>query len=93
MAKRERGAAGLVAAAALVLCSGVPGLRGAEKSAPDDELYFATIDAINEEEPRLIREMIERLRPNSHFVLHCHVAAVVGTHIGPGTAAFAMIAE
>ena len=36
MAKRERGAAGLVAAAALVLCSGVPGLRGAEKSAPDD---------------------------------------------------------
>ncbi len=64
-----------------------------EKSAPDDELYFATIDAINEEEPRLIREMIERLRPNSHFVLHCHVAAVVGTHIGPGTAAFAMIAE
>jgi len=64
-----------------------------ETSRPDDELYFVTIDAINEEEPQLIREMIERLRPNSHFVLHGHVAAVVGTHIGPGTAAFAMIAE
>jgi len=56
-------------------------------------VYFATIDAINDEEPQLIREMIERLRPSSHFVLHGHVAAVVGTHIGPGTSAFAMIAE
>jgi len=64
-----------------------------ENSKPDDELYFATIDAINDEEPQLIREMIERLRPNAHFVLHGHVAAVVGTHIGPGTSAFAMIAE
>lgn len=64
-----------------------------ERSAPDDELYFVTIDAINDEEPPLIREMIERLRPNAHFVLHGHVAAVVGTHIGPGTSAFAMIAE
>jgi len=64
-----------------------------ENSKPDDELYFATIDALNDEEPPLIREMIERLRPNAHFVLHGHVAAVVGTHIGPGTSAFAMIAE
>ncbi len=64
-----------------------------ESSKPDDELYFVTIDAINDEEPQLIREMIERLRPNAHFVLHGHVAAVVGTHIGPGTSAFAMIAE
>ena len=64
-----------------------------ERSKPDDELYFCTIDAINYEEPQLIREMVERIRPNSHFVLHGHVAAVVGTHIGPGTSAFAMIAE
>ena len=64
-----------------------------EHSRPDDELYFCTIDAINDEEPPLIREMIERVRPNAHFVLHGHVGAVVGTHIGPGTAAFAMIAE
>jgi DegV family protein with EDD domain len=64
-----------------------------ERSKPDDELYFCTIDAINFEEPQLIREMIERIRPNSHFLLHGHVAAVVGTHIGPGTSAFAMIAE
>ena len=64
-----------------------------ERSQPEDELYFCTIDAINDVEPPLIREMIERLRPNAHFVFHGHVAAVVGTHIGPGTAAFAMIAE
>jgi DegV family protein with EDD domain len=64
-----------------------------ENSRPDDEVYFATIDAVNDEEPQLIREMIETLRPKAHFVLHGHVGAVVGTHIGPGTAAFAMIAE
>jgi DegV family protein with EDD domain len=64
-----------------------------ENSRPDDELYFVTIDAINDEEPQLIREMIERLRPKAHFVLQGHCGAVVGTHIGPGTAAFAMIAE
>ena len=64
-----------------------------ERSRPDDELYFCTIDAISFEEPQLIREMVERIRPNSHFVLHGHVAAVVGTHIGPGTTAFAMITE
>jgi DegV family protein with EDD domain len=58
-----------------------------------DELYFVTLDAINDEEPPLYREMIERLRPNAHFVMHGHVGAVVGTHIGPGTSAFAMIAE
>ena len=58
-----------------------------------DELYFVTLDAINDEEPPLFREMIERLRPNAHFVMHGHVGAVVGTHIGPGTSAFAMIAE
>ncbi len=64
-----------------------------ENSRPDDELYFVVIDAINDVEPPLIREMIERLRPNAHYVCHGHVAAVVGTHIGPGTSAFAMIAE
>jgi DegV family protein with EDD domain len=64
-----------------------------ENSKPDDDLYFVTADAVNDEEPQLIRQMIERLRPKAHFVLHGHVAAVVGTHIGPGTAAFAMIAE
>jgi DegV family protein with EDD domain len=64
-----------------------------ERSKPDDEIWFATIDAMNEEEPPLIRELIERKRPNAHFVFQGHVAAVVGTHIGPGTAAFAMIVE
>ena len=64
-----------------------------EHSQPDDELYFCVIDAVNDEEPPLIREMIERIRPNAHYTFQGHVAAVVGTHIGPGTAAFAMIVE
>jgi DegV family protein with EDD domain len=64
-----------------------------EHSKPDDELYFCVIDAVNDEEPPLIREMIERVRPNAHYTFQGHVAAVVGTHIGPGTAAFAMIVE
>jgi len=64
-----------------------------EHSEPGDELYFCLIDAVNEEEPPLIREMIERVRPNAHFVFQGHCGAVVGTHIGPGTAAFAMIVE
>jgi DegV family protein with EDD domain len=58
-----------------------------------DDLYFVTLDAVNDEEPPLMREMIERLRPNAHFVMHGRVGAVVGTHIGPGTSAFAMISE
>ncbi|HET6476463.1 MAG TPA: DegV family protein [Thermoleophilia bacterium] len=64
-----------------------------ENSKPDDELYFALIDAVNDEEPPLIREMIERVRPNAHYLFQGHCGAVVGTHIGPGTAAFAMIVE
>jgi DegV family protein with EDD domain len=64
-----------------------------ENSKPDDELYFCVIDAVNDEEPPLIREMIERLRPNAHYTFQGHVAAVVGTHIGPGTSAFAFIPE
>ena len=41
-----------------------------ERSQPDDELYFCLIDAVNDEEPPLIREMIERVRPNAHFTFH-----------------------
>jgi DegV family protein with EDD domain len=64
-----------------------------ERSKPDDELWFCTIDADNDVEPDQIRALIESIRPNAHFVWQGHVAAVVGTHIGPGTAAFAMIVE
>jgi DegV family protein with EDD domain len=64
-----------------------------ERSEPDDEVWFCTIDADNDVEPQQIRELIEALRPNSHFVFQGHVAAVVGTHIGPGTAAMGMIVE
>lgn len=64
-----------------------------EHSRPDDEIWFCTIDADTDDEPQQIRELIESCRPNAHFVWQGHVAAVVGTHIGPGTAAFAMIVE
>ena len=64
-----------------------------ERSKLDDELWFVTIDADNEVEPQQIRELVESIRPNAHFVFQGHVAAVVGTHIGPGRAAFAMIVE
>lgn len=64
-----------------------------EYSKPDDHIAFAIIDALNDEEPPLIREVIERQRPHAEFVLKTRVGAVVGTHIGPGAAAFAMIVE
>ena len=64
-----------------------------EHSKPDDEIYFCTIDAVNDDEPPVVRDLIERLRPNAHHLFRGHVGAVVGTHIGPGTAAFAMIVE
>ncbi len=64
-----------------------------ENSKPDDELYFCLIDALNDEEPALIRQLVERVRPDAHFLFQGDVGAVVGTHIGPGAAAFAMIAE
>ena len=64
-----------------------------EHTTPDDQLYYVLIDALNEEEPQRIRELMERLRPNAQLVCYGKVGAVVGTHIGPGTAAFALIAE
>jgi DegV family protein with EDD domain len=64
-----------------------------EHSAPGDEVHFALIDALNEAEVVLIREMVERVRPNARFAFRGRVGAVVGTHIGPGTTAFAMIVE
>ncbi len=64
-----------------------------ERSKPDDEMWFCTIDADNDVEPAQIRELIEAIRPNAHWVWQGHVAAVVGTHIGPGTAALAFIVE
>jgi DegV family protein with EDD domain len=64
-----------------------------ERSTPDDEFWFCTIDAVNDTEPGQIRALVESIRPNAHYVWQGHVAAVVGTHIGPGTAAYAMIVE
>jgi DegV family protein with EDD domain len=64
-----------------------------ETTQPGDEIYYALIDAVNDQELPLIRELIERVRPGAHCVCYGKVGAVVGTHIGPGTSAFAMIAE
>jgi DegV family protein with EDD domain len=64
-----------------------------EYTKPDDAIYYCLIDAMNEVEPPLIREMIERKRPNAQLLCSTRVGAVVGTHIGPGSAAFAMIVE
>ena len=64
-----------------------------ERTKPGDHIWFCTIEADNDTEPDQIRELIESCRPNAHWVWQGHVAAVVGTHIGPGTAAFAMIVE
>jgi len=64
-----------------------------EHTKPDDDLYYSLIDALNDEEPQLIKELFERVRPDAKLVLYGKVGAVVGTHIGPGTAGFALIAE
>jgi fatty acid kinase fatty acid binding subunit len=64
-----------------------------ERSKPDDELWFCVIDADNDVEPAQIRDFIQSIRPNAHYLWQGHVAAVVGTHIGPGTTAMAFIVE
>jgi DegV family protein with EDD domain len=64
-----------------------------ENSKADDRVYYALIDALNKEEVAMIRELFERVRPNAQCVLSTYVGSVVGTHIGPGSAAFAMIVE
>lgn len=64
-----------------------------EFTKPTDDLYYVLIDALNDDEPPRLKSLIERVRPNAHFVFYGKVGAVVGTHIGPGTAGFAFIAE
>ena len=64
-----------------------------ENSTPDDKIVYATIDALDDWEPAMIDAMIRRMRPRAELILTTHVGAVVGTHIGPGSAAFAMIVE
>jgi len=64
-----------------------------ETTNPGDEIYYTVMDAQNEEEPALIEEVFRRVRPRAQLVFYGKVGAVVGTHIGPGTAGFALIAE
>lgn len=64
-----------------------------ENSKPGDRIHYALVDAMNKEETAMMRELFERVRPNARCVLSTHVGSVVGTHIGPGSAAFAMIVE
>jgi len=64
-----------------------------ENSKPDDTIFYVLIDALNDTEPAQMRALFERLRPKAQLVFTTHVGSVVGTHIGPGSAAFAMIVE
>ena len=65
-----------------------------ENTTPDDDIFYCLIDAMNDEEPPLVRRAD---RTHAAATRSCSsstkVGAVVGTHIGPGSAAFAMIVE
>ncbi len=64
-----------------------------ETTKPGDDVYYASIDAANEAEAQMIRELFARVRPGARCMFHGKVGAVVGTHLGPGSAGFALIAE
>jgi DegV family protein with EDD domain len=64
-----------------------------EHSAPGDEFHYCLIDALNPEEIALVDDLVKRVRPKARFAFRGRVGAVVGTHIGPGTTAFALIVE
>jgi DegV family protein with EDD domain len=60
---------------------------------PDDELFVALIDAFAAERVEELGKIILAVRPKARILMTGQVGAVVGTHIGPGTYAFAMIGE
>jgi DegV family protein with EDD domain len=64
-----------------------------ETTKPDDDVFYASIDAVNPEEAQMVRDLFARVRPNAKCLFHGMVGAVVGTHLGPGSAGFALIAE
>ncbi len=64
-----------------------------ETTRPDDDVFYASIDAVNSEEAQMVRDLFARVRPNAQCLFHGKVGAVVGTHLGPGSAGFALIAE
>lgn len=64
-----------------------------ETTKPDDDVYYASIDAVNPEEAQMVRDLFARVRPRAQCLFHGKVGAVVGTHLGPGSAGFALIAE
>jgi DegV family protein with EDD domain len=64
-----------------------------ETTKPNDDVYYASIDAVNPEEAQMVRDLFARVRPNARCLFHGKVGAVVGTHLGPGSAGFALIAE
>ena len=71
-----------------------PGGHGSASSrstaSPTTSSTSALIDAVNDEEPQLIRELIERVRPNAHFVLPGPRRRPSSARTSvPGTAAFA----
>lgn len=63
-------------------------------SSPSDRLFIALIDAMSR--PGALESLASDIlsaRPNAEIVMTGRTGAVVGTHIGPDTSAFAMIAE
>ena len=64
-----------------------------ETTTPEQDVYYAMIESYNEDEANLMDAAIRRVRPAAHRLFSTKVGAVVGTHVGPGMAGFAIIAE
>ncbi len=62
-------------------------------SRPDDEVHLSLTHAANPEPMHALGEALLAIRPNAVVDVVGAVAAVVGTHIGPGAVAFSMIVE
>jgi fatty acid kinase fatty acid binding subunit len=62
-------------------------------SQPDDEIHLSLTHAANPEPMKPLGEALLAVRPNAVIDVVGAVAAVVGTHIGPGAVAFSMIVE
>lgn len=62
-------------------------------SRPDDEIHLSLTHAANPEPMKALGQALLATRPNAVVDVVGAVAAVVGTHIGPGAVAFSMIVE
>ena len=60
---------------------------------PDDEIHLSLTHAANPEPMKALGQALLAARPNATIDVVGAVAAVVGTHIGPGAVAFSVIVE